>query len=177
MTISAPPRRVTYGNSFRDVNIAFANELSLICADQGITVWELIRLANRHLRVKTLQPGRAWVGTVSRSIRGLSWRKMEQARRIRTAREVPITNRIGLSIRSKATVADCPAASGKRASEARNCLLWSGFKPNIDDCAKARRWKSPNDRYLATAVKRWWLSRIFVHCRQNLPGHYLYRTG
>lgn len=35
-------------NSFRDVNIAFANELSLICADQGINVWELIRLANRH---------------------------------------------------------------------------------------------------------------------------------
>jgi UDP-N-acetyl-D-mannosaminuronic acid dehydrogenase len=44
-------------NSFRDVNIAFANELSLICADQGINVWELIRLANRHPRVNILQPG------------------------------------------------------------------------------------------------------------------------
>jgi len=44
-------------NSFRDVNIAFANELSLICADQNINVWELIRLANRHPRVNILQPG------------------------------------------------------------------------------------------------------------------------
>ena len=41
-------------NSFRDVNIAFANELSLICAEQGINVWELIRLANRHPRVNIL---------------------------------------------------------------------------------------------------------------------------
>lgn len=44
-------------NSFRDVNIAFANELSLICERLGIDVWELIRLANRHPRVKILQPG------------------------------------------------------------------------------------------------------------------------
>lgn len=44
-------------NSFRDVNIAFANELSLICADMGINVWELISLANRHPRVNILTPG------------------------------------------------------------------------------------------------------------------------
>lgn len=44
-------------NSFRDVNIAFANELSLICDRQGIDVWELISLANRHPRVNILQPG------------------------------------------------------------------------------------------------------------------------
>ncbi|MED2692006.1 UDP-N-acetyl-D-mannosamine dehydrogenase [Bacillus toyonensis] len=44
-------------NSFRDVNIAFANELSLICDKLNINVWELIRLANRHPRVNILQPG------------------------------------------------------------------------------------------------------------------------
>ncbi len=44
-------------NSFRDVNIAFANELSLICERLGIDVWELISLANHHPRVKILQPG------------------------------------------------------------------------------------------------------------------------
>lgn len=44
-------------NSFRDVNIAFANELSLICDAQKINVWELISLANKHPRVKILQPG------------------------------------------------------------------------------------------------------------------------
>ena len=44
-------------NSFRDVNIAFANELSLICDEQDISVWELIELANHHPRVNILQPG------------------------------------------------------------------------------------------------------------------------
>ncbi|MAB25162.1 MAG: UDP-N-acetyl-D-mannosamine dehydrogenase [Pseudomonadales bacterium] len=44
-------------NSFRDVNIAFANELSMICDKLEIDVWELIRLANRHPRVNILQPG------------------------------------------------------------------------------------------------------------------------
>lgn len=44
-------------NSFRDVNIAFANELSLICSRLGIDVWELIELANHHPRVNILQPG------------------------------------------------------------------------------------------------------------------------
>lgn len=44
-------------NSFRDVNIAFANELSIICTKLGIDVWELIKLANLHPRVSILQPG------------------------------------------------------------------------------------------------------------------------
>lgn len=44
-------------NSFRDVNIAFANELSVICDKLKINVWELIRLANRHPRVNILSPG------------------------------------------------------------------------------------------------------------------------
>lgn len=44
-------------NSFRDVNIAFANELSIICDQLDINVWELIALANRHPRVNILQPG------------------------------------------------------------------------------------------------------------------------
>jgi UDP-N-acetyl-D-mannosaminuronic acid dehydrogenase len=44
-------------NSFRDVNIAFANELSIVCDKLNISVWELINLANRHPRVKILQPG------------------------------------------------------------------------------------------------------------------------
>lgn len=44
-------------NSSRDVQIAFANELSLICDKAGINVWELIELANKHPRVNILQPG------------------------------------------------------------------------------------------------------------------------
>ena len=44
-------------NAFRDVNIAFANELSIIADQMGLDVWEVIRLANRHPRVNILQPG------------------------------------------------------------------------------------------------------------------------
>jgi len=76
-------------NSFRDVNIAFANELSLICDKMNIDVWELIRLANRHPRVKILQPG---PGVGGHCIAVDPWfivdAAPEQARLIRTAREV-----------------------------------------------------------------------------------------
>lgn len=76
-------------NSFRDVNIAFANELSLICDQENINVWELIRLANRHPRVNILQPG---PGVGGHCIAVDPWfivaRSPELARLIRTAREV-----------------------------------------------------------------------------------------
>jgi UDP-N-acetyl-D-mannosaminuronic acid dehydrogenase len=76
-------------NSFRDVNIAFANELSLICDKENIDVWSLIELANRHPRVNILQPG---PGVGGHCIAVDPWfiidRAPEEARLIRTAREV-----------------------------------------------------------------------------------------
>lgn len=76
-------------NSFRDVNIAFANELSLIADKLDIDVWELIRLANHHPRVNILQPG---PGVGGHCIAVDPWFVVdaapEQARLIRTAREV-----------------------------------------------------------------------------------------
>lgn len=76
-------------NSFRDVNIAFANELSLICDKEGINVWELIQLANRHPRVKILNPG---PGVGGHCIAVDPWfivaRNKETARLIHTARLV-----------------------------------------------------------------------------------------
>lgn len=76
-------------NSFRDVNIAFANELSMICDQLKIDVWELIALANRHPRVKILQPG---PGVGGHCIAVDPWfivdAAPDQARLIRTAREV-----------------------------------------------------------------------------------------
>lgn len=76
-------------NSYRDVNIAFANELSMICDHLSIDVWELITLANRHPRVKILQPG---PGVGGHCIAVDPWFVVdaapEQARLIRTAREV-----------------------------------------------------------------------------------------
>lgn len=76
-------------NSFRDVNIAFANELSIICDKLGINVWELISLANRHPRVNILQPG---PGVGGHCISVDPWfivhKSPEESRLIRTAREV-----------------------------------------------------------------------------------------
>src|SRR5210317_2063668 len=76
-------------NSFRDVNIGFANELSLICDQEGINVWELISLANRHPRVNILNPG---PGVGGHCIAVDPWfivdRSPEFSRLIRTAREV-----------------------------------------------------------------------------------------
>ncbi|MET3069091.1 UDP-N-acetyl-D-mannosamine dehydrogenase [Atlantibacter hermannii] len=121
-------------NSFRDVNIAFANELSLICADQNINVWELIRLANRHPRVNILQPG---PGVGGHCIAVDPWfivaQNPKQARLIRTAREVNDHKPHWVLERVKATVADCLNASGKRASELKIACFGLAFKPNIDD--------------------------------------------
>ncbi|MFJ3404447.1 UDP-N-acetyl-D-mannosamine dehydrogenase [Promicromonospora sp. NPDC090134] len=76
-------------NSFRDVNIAFANELSLVADRLGVNVWELIRLANHHPRVNILQPG---PGVGGHCIAVDPWfivdAAPEEARLIRTAREV-----------------------------------------------------------------------------------------
>ena len=76
-------------NSFRDVNIAFANELSIICDQEHIDVWELIALANRHPRVNILQPG---PGVGGHCIAVDPWfiidRAGDNAKLIRAAREV-----------------------------------------------------------------------------------------
>jgi UDP-N-acetyl-D-mannosaminuronic acid dehydrogenase len=76
-------------NAFRDLNIAFANELSLICEKLRINVWELIALANRHPRVNILQPG---PGVGGHCIAVDPWfivdSAPEEARLIRAAREV-----------------------------------------------------------------------------------------
>jgi UDP-N-acetyl-D-mannosaminuronic acid dehydrogenase len=76
-------------NSFRDVNIAFANELSMICNKEGIDVWKLIELANHHPRVNILQPG---TGVGGHCIAVDPWfivsRDPENAKLIRAAREI-----------------------------------------------------------------------------------------
>ncbi len=59
-------------NAFRDVNIAFANELAMVCEDLNIDVWSVIRAANLHPRVNILQRARALAGTASPLIPGSS---------------------------------------------------------------------------------------------------------
>lgn len=121
-------------NSFRDVNIAFANELSLICAEQQINVWELISLANRHPRVNILQPG---PGVGGHCIAVDPWfivaQNPQQARLIHTARLVNDGKPLWVVEQVKIRVADCLAATNKRASEVKIACFGLAFKPNIDD--------------------------------------------
>ena len=121
-------------NSFRDVNIAFANELSLICAAQGINVWELIALANRHPRVNILQPG---PGVGGHCIAVDPWfivaQNPAQARLIRTAREVNDSKPHWVLEQVKTALAECLTQNDKRASDITIACFGLAFKPNIDD--------------------------------------------
>lgn len=117
-------------NAFRDVNIAFANELSLICDRLGISVWELIRLANRHPRVDILQPG---CGVGGHCIAVDPWfivsKTPEEARLIRTAREV--NDDKPRWVRDKVAAAVDELAANDR--QPRIACLGLAFKPDIDD--------------------------------------------
>ncbi len=113
-------------NSFRDVNIAFANELSIICDKLGINVWELIRLTNRHPRVNILQPG---PGVGGHCIAVDPWfivsSAPQQAKLIRTARMVNDGKPAWVLEKVRT------AAAGK--TNPSIACLGLTFKPNIDD--------------------------------------------
>ncbi len=113
-------------NSFRDVNIAFANELSLICDQLGVNVWELIELSNKHPRVNILQPG---PGVGGHCIAVDPWFIVSSAptlsRLIRTAREV--------NDGKPAWVIEQVHLALTRNPSARIAALGLAFKPDIDD--------------------------------------------
>jgi len=117
-------------NSFRDVNIAFANELSLICDKLDINVWELIKFSNRHPRVNILQPG---PGVGGHCIAVDPWfivdSAPEEARLIHTARIVNDGKpRFVLDKINQAVL-----ATEKEKSELAVACLGLAFKPDIDD--------------------------------------------
>ena len=118
-------------NSFRDVNIAFANELSLICANDGINIWRLIELANRHPRVNILQPS---AGVGGHCIAVDPWfivaRDPVNSRMIRTAREVNNYKTAWVIDQIKIAAAEVTARTGRKAKIA---CLGLAFKPDIDD--------------------------------------------
>ncbi|WP_342713635.1 UDP-N-acetyl-D-mannosamine dehydrogenase [Oceanisphaera psychrotolerans] len=122
-------------NSFRDVNIAFANELSMICDKLDINVWELIKLANRHPRVNILQPG---PGVGGHCIAVDPWfivsQAPEQARLIRTAREVNDSKPQWVIEKVKLAVADFLQGNPeKTARDVTIACLGLAFKADIDD--------------------------------------------
>ena len=122
-------------NSFRDVNIAFANELSMICDKLDINVWELVALANRHPRVNILQPG---PGVGGHCIAVDPWfivaKTPEQARLIRTAREVNDSKPQWVIDQVKIKIADFLQYNPtKTIKDVTIACYGLAFKPDIDD--------------------------------------------
>ncbi|PND29977.1 UDP-N-acetyl-D-mannosamine dehydrogenase [Achromobacter pulmonis] len=122
-------------NSFRDVNIAFANELSMICDKLDINVWELIALANRHPRVNILQPG---AGVGGHCIAVDPWFIVDttpnEARLIRTAREVNDHKPEWVLDKVKVGIADVLSEQpNKTMADIKVACLGLAFKPDIDD--------------------------------------------
>jgi len=118
-------------NSSRDVQIALANELSMICDKAGINVWELIELANKHPRVHILQPG---CGVGGHCIAVDPWFIVsdftEQAQIIKRSRE---TNDYKADWCATKVVEACQAFETKNGREPVVACMGLAFKPDIDD--------------------------------------------
>jgi len=122
-------------NASRDVSIAFANELSVICDKLDINVWELIALANRHPRVNILQPG---PGVGGHCIAVDPWfivsNTPEQAKLIHAARQINDAKPAWVIDKVKNALTDHLIANpNKTASQTTIACLGVAFKPNIDD--------------------------------------------
>jgi len=136
-------------NAYRDVNIAFANELSIVADSMGLDVWEVIRLANRHPRVNILQPG---PGVGGHCIAVDPWFIVhgapEHTPLIRTARGVNDGKIHHVIARAEALIAANPAA--------RVACLGLAFKANIDD------FRESPARLVAATLARKFGARIAV---------------
>jgi UDP-N-acetyl-D-mannosaminuronic acid dehydrogenase len=144
VTTDAPSAEMTklVENAYRDVNIAFANELSIVADAMGLDVWEVIRLANRHPRVNILQPG---PGVGGHCIAVDPWfivsSAPEQTPLIRTARGVNDAKIRHAIERAAALVEANP--------QAKVACLGLAFKANIDDFRE-----SPARLVAATLARR-----------------------
>lgn len=118
-------------NSSRDVQIAFANELSLICDKAGINVWELIELANKHPRVNILQPG---AGVGGHCIAVDPWFIVSdypmESQLIGKAREINNYKTFWCAEKIKNTMLEFELKHGIKPKVA---IMGLAFKPNIDD--------------------------------------------
>nr|WP_086493794.1 UDP-N-acetyl-D-mannosamine dehydrogenase [Novosphingobium panipatense] len=136
-------------NAYRDVNIAFANELSMVSDRMGLDVWEVIRLANRHPRVNILTPG---PGVGGHCIAVDPWFIVhgapEETPLIRTARGVNDRKMSHVIARAEALVEANP--------EAKVACLGLAFKANIDD------FRESPARFVTSRLARKFGSRIHV---------------
>jgi UDP-N-acetyl-D-mannosaminuronic acid dehydrogenase len=136
-------------NAYRDVNIAFANELSIVSDRMGLDVWEVIRLANRHPRVNILSPG---PGVGGHCIAVDPWFIVhgapEETPLIRTARGVNDGKMHHVVAKADALVAAHP--------DAKVACLGLAFKANIDD------FRESPARFVASRIARKYGERVHI---------------
>ena len=136
-------------NASRDVQIAFANELSLICDEQNINVWELIKLANKHPRVNILQPG---PGVGGHCIAVDPWfivhANPNNARITKLARQTNNAKPDWVISKIKHAIAyELGRYSGKTEETVSLAFYGMSFKPNIDDFRESPSLKIINEIY------------------------------
>lgn len=154
-------------NSSRDVQIAFANELSLICDKADINVWELINLANKHPRVNILQPG-AGVGGHCIAVDPyfiVSDYPME-SKIIGTAREVNNYKSFWCAEKVKNAKLEFQLKNKRKPSVA---LMGLAFKPNIDDLRE-----SPA-KYIVQKVLQDAQDEQYYICEPNITEHSVFK--
>ena len=118
-------------NSSRDVQIAFANELSLICDQAGINVWDLISLANKHPRVNILQPGSGVGGhCIAVDPYFITADFPMEAQLIAKSREINNYKAFWCAQKTKRAIEEFTLKKGRKP---RVALMGLAFKPNIDD--------------------------------------------
>ena len=154
-------------NSSRDVQIAFANELSLICDKAGINVWELIELANKHPRVNILQPGSGVGGhCIAVDPYFIISEFPLESRIMAKAREINNHKAFWCAEKTENAIQEFEFKNGREPVVA---LMGLAFKPNIDDLRE-----SPA-KYIATKVMQSHNNGDFLIVEPNIAEHKVYK--
>jgi UDP-N-acetyl-D-mannosaminuronic acid dehydrogenase len=154
-------------NSSRDVQIAFANELSIICDKAGINVWELIDLANKHPRVNILQPGSGVGGhCIAVDPYFITADFPMESQIIGKAREINNYKAFWCAEKTQNAI---KAFEVKEQREPVVALMGLAFKPNIDDLRE-----SPA-KYIATKVMQAYNNADFLIVEPNLSDHKVFK--
>lgn len=154
-------------NSSRDVQIAFANELSLICDKAGINVWELINLANKHPRVNILQPGCGVGGhCIAVDPYFITSEYPMESRIIGTAREVNNYKSFWCAEKVKSAKLEFELKHGRKPSIA---VMGLAFKPNIDDLRE-----SPA-KYIAQKIMQDAQDEEYFIVEPNIKDHQVFK--
>ena len=156
-------------NSSRDSQIAFANELSIICDKAGINVWELIRLANKHPRVNILQPG-CGVGGHCSAVDPyfISTEFPAESKMISTAREVNNYKAFWCAEKVKNAILKFELDNKRKPVVA---MMGLAFKPDIDDLRE-----SPS-KYIATRVMQDCCNANILIVEPNISEHPVFKLS